>query len=71
MAVDRKDFRNTIDPEITWGDEGPFHNLDLKGSNRIGLQVRNGAIARADVAAGKVAEQNGPRIPGRNGNGRV
>lgn len=69
FAAARKQDVIRIDPEITWGDEGPLQSLQLdRGSNRIGLRIRNGAIARADVAASKAAELTGPRIPGRNGN---
>lgn len=63
--------------ELRLGDEGPFigepiePRFEIRGSNRLGKQTRNGAIASADVTARNLAIQHGPRIPGRNGTGRA
>ena len=54
-----------------WGNKiSPTVGLDLRAGS-IGGQVRDRAIVSADRAAREVAIQNGPRIPGGQGNGLV
>lgn len=63
---------NVLAPEETRRIAENLATEDLaRGSVRVGTQVRNGAIARADVSARKIAVQHGPRIPGGRGNGQA
>lgn len=59
LVYDDLDFRlmSTMDAE------GPT------GGSGIGKRVLDEAISAANVSAGVIAEQHGPRIPGTNGNG--
>lgn len=45
--------------------------IDRTMGAAIGKSVFDNAIPKAKRAAGEIAEQNGPRIPGSNGNGKA